>query len=54
MILENRTWPVAPIHETVEERENWNPRKENRTHIEYLEISGIDNSSGKVVETKQI
>lgn len=47
-------WPSIPIRSIVDEKETWNPRRDVRAHVEYLEISGIDNSLGKVIRTKKI
>lgn len=47
-------WPSIPIRFIVAEKENWNPRRDTRAQVEYLEISGIDNSLGKVIQTKTI
>jgi type I restriction enzyme S subunit len=47
-------WTFAPIRSVVENKETWNPGKDNRTYAEYLEISGIDNSLGQIISTRTI
>ncbi|MGI5923943.1 MAG: restriction endonuclease subunit S [Lentisphaeria bacterium] len=47
-------WPLVSIRSIVEEKEIWNSRLDTRVQVEYLEISGIDNSLGKVIRTKTI
>ncbi len=49
-----REWPTVPIRSVVEDKEMWNPRKESRTYVQYLEISGVDNLLGEVIRTKEI
>ena len=47
-------WPLVSIRSVVEEKEIWNSRQDPRRQVEYLEISGIDNSLGQVIKTKTI
>jgi type I restriction enzyme, S subunit len=47
-------WPLMSIRSIVKEKETWNARWDERALVEYLEISGIDNSSGRVIRTKKI
>lgn len=47
-------WPSIPIRSIVAKKETWNSRRDERAEVDYLEISGIDNSLGKVIRTKKI
>jgi type I restriction enzyme S subunit len=47
-------WANAPIRSVVEDKETWNPRKDTRKYVEYLEIAGVDNSSGQIISTRRI
>ena len=47
-------WPFVRIRSVVEGKETWNAHKDERSQVDYLEISGIDNSLGRVIRTRKI
>ena len=54
-MIEGVEWKtLVSIRSVVEEKETWNSRQDPRGQVEYLEISGIDNSLGRVIKTKTI